>query len=92
MSPEIAVAIIGGLVTLSAGVLERRHSRRMRKLEQQNSDQHARGYGLLESIDKRTQATDEKVDALAIWAAVHDAAYPSGHTTINVITKEPAKS
>jgi hypothetical protein len=90
MPVEIAVVLIGGLITLATLLLEQRHARRMARLEQANSEQHARGYGLLESIDKRTQATDEKVDTLAVWAAVHDAAYPSGHTTNVIITKEPA--
>jgi len=89
MSPEIATALIGGAVVLVGGFLERRHSTRMKRLEQQNSDQHARGYTLLESIDTRTQDTAKAVGDLQVWAAVHDATYPSGHTT--VIIKEPAK-
>ena len=87
MPTEIAVTLIGGFITIAAVLLEQRHSRRMSRLEEANESQHARGYGLLESIDSRTQDLDRKVDDLALWAAVHDAAYPTGHS-ITIINKE----
>lgn len=64
----ITVAVIG----LVGAWLERRHAGRMAVLEQKNDEQHARGYGLLESIDRRTQRIDEKVGRQAEWIARHE--------------------
>lgn len=59
---EIAVALIGGIVTVLVEVVRR-----------QNKAQHAKGYTLLESIDRRTQSIDEKTDRHGEWIAAHDA-------------------
>lgn len=42
------------LITMVAALLERRHSKRIARLDEKNSQEHNRSYGLLQSIDTRT--------------------------------------
>jgi len=72
--------IVVAVIIFVGGALERSHARRMRKLEEKNSRQHARGmnqqlanYDLLRSIDTRTMRIDDKVDRHGEWIAAHDA-------------------
>lgn len=53
MSEQIVVAIIGAVVALLVEVMRR-----------QNKRQHAKGYTLLESIDRRTARIDDRLDEL----------------------------
>lgn len=64
----IVVALIGGVVTL---LVER--------MRRENKRDHDRGYSLLQSIDARTIAMDEKLDEHGKWIAAHDARWPVGH-------------
>lgn len=75
----MTVALIGAFVAIAVVLLEQRHARRMKSLESKNDDQHAKGYGLLQSIDTRTMSMDEKLDDHSAWIARHDVLFASGH-------------
>jgi hypothetical protein len=65
MSEEVLLgmlSVLGGVLAIGLELLRR-----------QNKAQHAKGYTLLESIDKRTQSIDEKTDRHGEWIAAHDA-------------------
>lgn len=79
-SPWFDSAVLVALIGLATAVLERRHQRRMDQLERKNDEQHGRGYGLLESIDRRTSDMQRDVDAirediggLRQWQTDHEA-------------------
>lgn len=61
-----------GLTAASIGLLGVWLDHRYRHLERKNDEQHARGYGLLQSIDARTIAIDDKVDKHGEWIARHE--------------------
>lgn len=75
MTEAIWVALIGAAVALMVEWLRR-----------QNKAQHAKGYSLLESIDRRTIAIHdelgehgERITALETHHADHDASWPPRH-------------
>lgn len=71
-------AVTVAVIALIGAWLDRRHAARMAQLELKNDEQHARGYGLLQSIDTRTMAIDEKVDKHGEWIARHEVEHSMG--------------
>ncbi len=83
MSEEVLLAILsvlGGVVALGLELLRR-----------QNKAQHAKGYTLLESIDKRTQSIDEKTDRHGEWIAAHDAKHDERERRMEGTTHGPVQ-
>jgi hypothetical protein len=63
VTPEAWTAV-GVIATAVSAVLVAliRQARSTRELRAENTSQHAASYGLLQSIDARTMAIDEKLD------------------------------
>jgi len=68
----LAVPVLTGSMAIVGAWIERRHAQALKELRDENDEQHQRGYSLLQSIDARTIAIDQKVDRHGEWIARHE--------------------